>query len=60
MSSGPEGEKMPSRQGRIDDGICSDSCFIQEPLDVAGGSIYDNAVHTPHPTTAPRNRVRMA
>jgi hypothetical protein len=43
MSSGPEGEKMPSRQGRIDDGICSDSCFIQEPLDVAGGSIYDNA-----------------
>jgi hypothetical protein len=43
MSSGPEGEKIPSRQGRIDDGICSDSCLIQEPLDVAGGSIYDNA-----------------
>jgi hypothetical protein len=40
MSSGPEGEKTPSRQGRIYDGICSDSCLIQEPLDVAGGSIY--------------------
>jgi hypothetical protein len=24
--------------------LCSDSCFIQEPLDVTGGSIYDNAV----------------
>jgi hypothetical protein len=43
MSSGPEGEKTPSRQGRIYDGICADSCVIQEPLDVAGGSIYDNA-----------------
>jgi hypothetical protein len=32
MSSGPEGEKIPSRQGRISDGICSDSCVIQDPL----------------------------
>jgi hypothetical protein len=44
MSSGPEGETMPSRRSRIYDGICSNSCGIQEPLDVAGGSIYDNAV----------------
>jgi hypothetical protein len=44
MSSGPEGEQMPSRRGRIDDGICSDSCVIQEPLDVEGGSIYDMLV----------------
>jgi hypothetical protein len=41
MSSGPEGEPMPSRRGRIGDGICSNSCTIQEPLDVVGGSIYD-------------------
>jgi hypothetical protein len=34
---------MPSQQGRIYDCICSDSCLIQEPLAVAGGSIYDNA-----------------
>jgi hypothetical protein len=53
MSSGPEGEKRPSRQGRINDGICSDSCIIQEPLDVAGGSIYDNAL-----TRAAPNRSR--
>lgn len=44
MSSGPEGEQLPSRPGRIYDGICADSCLIQEPLDVAGGSIYDNAI----------------
>jgi hypothetical protein len=44
MSSGPEGEQRPSRRGRIYDSICSDSCVIQAPLDVAGGSIYDNAM----------------
>jgi hypothetical protein len=43
MSSGPEGEQMPSRRGRIYVCICSKSCAMQEPLDVAGGSIYDNA-----------------
>jgi hypothetical protein len=43
MSSGPEGEKVPSQSGRIYDCICSDSCLIQEPLAVAGVSIYDNA-----------------
>ena len=42
MSSGPEGERIPSRPSRIYDRICSDSCVIQVPLDVAGGSIYDN------------------
>jgi hypothetical protein len=47
MSSGPEGEPMPSRRGQIYDGICAHSCAIQEPLDVVGGSIYDNAV-SPH------------
>jgi hypothetical protein len=35
---------MPSPRGRISDRICSDSCVIQAPLDVAGGSIYDNAL----------------
>jgi hypothetical protein len=39
MSSGPEGETMPSRPGRLDDGIGSDACVMQAPLDVAGGSI---------------------
>jgi hypothetical protein len=43
MSSWPEGEQMPLRQARIYDCICSYSCVIQEPLDIAGGSIYDNA-----------------
>jgi hypothetical protein len=43
MSSGPEGEQRPSRRGRISDGICAHSCAMQEPLDVVGGSIYDNA-----------------
>lgn len=43
MSSGPEGEPMPSRRGRIADGSCSHACAIQAPLDVVGGSIYDNA-----------------
>ena len=42
MSSGPEGEQQPSPSGRIYDGICSYPCVTQEPLDVAGGSIYDN------------------
>jgi hypothetical protein len=32
MASGPEGEKIPSRQGRLYDGICADSCVIQDPL----------------------------
>jgi len=44
MSLGPEGEQRPSRRGRIADGICSDSCIMQESLDVAGRSIYDNAM----------------
>ena len=44
MSSGPEGAQMPSQPGRIYECICSDSCVIQEPLDVAGGYIYDNAM----------------
>jgi hypothetical protein len=39
MSSGPEGGQRPSPEGRIDDGIGSYPCVIQEPLDVAGGSI---------------------
>ena len=43
MSSGPEGETMPSRPGRLDDGIGSDACVMQAPLDVAGGSIHGNA-----------------
>jgi hypothetical protein len=43
IASGPAGETRPSRPGRIYAGICSDSCVIQDPLDVAGGSIYDNA-----------------
>jgi hypothetical protein len=43
MSSGPAGEQRPSRQGRIDDGLCSDACFIQDSRDVAGWSIYDKA-----------------
>jgi hypothetical protein len=32
MSSGPEGQQLPSPRGRIYDGICSDSCVIQDPL----------------------------
>jgi hypothetical protein len=43
MSSRPKGETMPSRQGPIYECICADSCFIQEPFDVAGRSIHDNA-----------------
>jgi hypothetical protein len=43
MSSGPAGKTRPARRGRRDACICADSCGIQEPLDVAGGSIYDNA-----------------
>ena len=39
---------MPSRQGRIYDRICSDSCLIPEPLAVTGGSIYDNAFDLPY------------
>jgi hypothetical protein len=37
MASGPEGETMPSRQGRIDDRICSDSRVIQERLTLRAG-----------------------
>jgi hypothetical protein len=44
MSSGPEGEKIPSRQGRISDGICSDSCVIQDPLTWQAGPYMT----TPH------------
>ena len=37
MSSGPEGQQLPSPQGRIDDGICSDSCVIQDTLTLQAG-----------------------
>jgi hypothetical protein len=37
MSSGPEGEQRPSQPGRIDDGSCSDSYVIQEPLTLRAG-----------------------
>ncbi len=37
MSSGPEGEQLPSPRGRIDDGICSDACVIQDPLTLQAG-----------------------
>jgi hypothetical protein len=59
MASGPEGKTMPSRRGRIYDCICSNSCAIQEPLDVAGGSIYDNASARWRATTIRISRLKM-
>ena len=50
MSSRSEGDQIPSRPGRIDDGIYSDSCVNQEPLDIADGSIYDYALTLPQRT----------
>jgi hypothetical protein len=37
MSSGPEGQQLPSPRGRIYDGICSDACVIQDPLTLQAG-----------------------
>jgi hypothetical protein len=37
MSSGPEGQPLPSPRGRIYDGICSDACVIQDPLTLQAG-----------------------
>jgi hypothetical protein len=37
MSSGPEGEPLPSPRGRIADGIGADSCVIQDPLTLQAG-----------------------
>jgi hypothetical protein len=37
MASGPEGEQRPSPRGRIDDGICADSCVMQDPLTLHAG-----------------------
>ena len=37
MSSGPEGEQRPAPRGRIDDGICADSCVMQDPLTLQAG-----------------------
>ncbi len=39
----PEGEPLLSPRGRLYDCICANSCVMQVPLDLAGGSIYDNA-----------------
>jgi hypothetical protein len=60
MLSGPGGEKMPSRQGRIYEGVCPDSCVIQDPLDVAGGSIYDKALVTPNAGVEPPAQKRRS
>jgi Phage integrase family len=37
MSSGPEGQQLPSQRGRLYDGICSASCVIQDPLTLPAG-----------------------
>jgi hypothetical protein len=38
MSSGPPGDLKPDKGRPL-----SDACVIQEPLEGAGGSIYDKA-----------------